>query len=441
MGSPKRAAIAFLFYLIGFSVPFLLENAGELSEYLPERFHEAVTTLAIAYQRWSAGPRGIEPRFTAFVALNEKSFPSTLGNSCRQRELFTELLPRLAEEQPSVIVIDLEFLWDGCPPDQYQHWTEQLKKVMESISARTPVVIGQSTRIVSELPDEQRRRAAEEGVPGNALVLRPIIELPSSSDIHIGLTRLNHDLRRVALEWASYRNDDSHFAFSGMMPSLALVAARIGRAGFPSGTDSIDRFVRNGTHPYTNLMPPRKFIRVDAAELMCGTDFRNEPCRDNALSEKLRGKVVVAGWEDDPTDNHETVVGRMPGALLHANAIESLLDGRLLHPVGLALQIGLSLLWFVLVEWPFHVWKESLDRAFLVSILMFMGVSFLLYYVLVVNMGWYLALLPPSFVGLLLRYWHQRSEGGTTPHERRRHRAPQDESRRVAQPHPAGRRG
>ena len=46
MASLKSAGKGLLLFIAAFSVPFLVENAGELSEYVPERAHNAITEIA-----------------------------------------------------------------------------------------------------------------------------------------------------------------------------------------------------------------------------------------------------------------------------------------------------------------------------------------------------------------------------------------------------------
>ena len=82
-------------YAVALCVPFLLENAGELSEYLPDAVKERLETAASSYQRWTNGPRSNEARYTAVVTLNETDFPDVLSEACKQRELAAQLLPLL----------------------------------------------------------------------------------------------------------------------------------------------------------------------------------------------------------------------------------------------------------------------------------------------------------------------------------------------------------
>ena len=70
----------------------------------------------------------------------------------------------------------------------------------------------------------------------------------------------------------------------------------------------------------------------------------------------------------------------------------------------------MSAFWFGLIELSFLIYAKSIGKALAGAILVFIGGAFLFYYVAVVNLGFYLALLPPSFVAVLLRCWYQWSE-------------------------------
>jgi CHASE2 domain-containing sensor protein len=410
---------AFLVYLLACSIPFLIENAAEFSQLLPGGVKDALGSASRTYQRWLAGPRGAESRYTALVALNQAAFPGAITEACRQREIIATLLPRLVEQGPQIIAIDLAFLPDSCPPDPHQSWTPQLKAALAAASARVPIVLGQSARDLQEVPEEQRRNLTAQNFNPNGLLLNAVMEVPGAAGIRYGLMRTNADFRRVPLEWPAYEMSGAQVNYLEMRPSLSLAAARLARSGFPAGSAAIDDFVNRTTHPYTTLLAEEDFIRVPAADLLCGTSFAGSSCATpdaaRQARERLRGKIAVVAWQDDARDVHATPVGNLPGALLHANFIESLLDNRLFHPLSFRWQAGLSLLWFALIEWPFHIWPQAVPRAFLAALGSLGVFAFVIYYVVVINTGWYLALLPPSVVALMLRSWYQWSQN--RPHK------------------------
>lgn len=400
------------FYSCIFRAIFV-ENAGELSEYLPERIHNAVTSVAVKYQRWSMGPRGTTSRYTAVIGLDQNAFPGAVNDACRQRRIITALLPRLLDSRPSLIVIDLAFLRDSCPADEHQTWTSDLKQELIAVSDHVPVVVAQSSADLSQVSGREQRELIAQGMPFYALRLKPIIELPQASDLYVGLIRVNRDLRRVPLEWPAYEGAANSIKYVGMRPSLALQTARIVRSAFPGGLRTVDGFVANGVHPYTTLIDESEFIQTSAGDLLCGTEFVRKSCSPELLRAahtQLRGKVALVGWVDDNSDIHPSPVGSLAGLFLQANYVESLLDGRLLHTIALRWQLLLTLVWFVLIEWPLHYWSDSLARAILVAMIMWVVVAVVTFYVLVVNAGWYLALLPPSFVAVLTRCFFQWME-------------------------------
>jgi hypothetical protein len=411
--SAGKATKAFAFYVVGFLVPFGLENSGDLAQHLPEQWEDRLATIANVYQKWSAGPRGIEPRYTSLVTLSEAEFPAHTG-PCEQRRLLNSLLPKVLDAAPALLVFDLAFRLRSCPPEpnSKQNITADFLKSIAGAAARTPIVLGQSSDDLRSVSDARRRSLLAAGVHPNGLILRSIITPPAEPDLQVGLLRLNRDFRRVPLEWPAYSVNDQTgtVEYLGMQPGLALTASRIARGPFPDGSESIDNFVNGTVHPYTTLIPESKFIKIDAAYLLCDTEFSRQRCTpqlQEMVRARVRGKIAILGWIDDRTDVYNTAVGRVPGMVLHANYIESLLDGRLLHAIPLLWQLMISLIWFAAVEWPFHVWEQHLERAYLVALLVFVVVAFFLYYFVVVNIGWYLALLPPSFIALTLRVWYQ----------------------------------
>src|SRR4029077_17083367 len=103
-------------------------------------------------------------------------------------------------------------------------------------------------------------------------------------------------------------------------------------------------------------------------------------------------------------------VGSPAGVFVQANYIESLLDSRYLHVIPTWVQLLLSAVWFGCIELSFLIYKESIEKALAGAIAVFIVGAFLFYYVAVVNLGFYLALLPPSLVAILLRCWYQWSE-------------------------------
>ncbi len=410
MARLTRVVVMPLLYLIAILLPFALDNATEFAEHLPGSLRAKLETLSSRYQNWSAGPRPLEARYTALVTFTEESLPSIIGNACKQRDLVRHLLPRLADFGASVVVIDLSFGRDSCPEGSPE--STGLIRVLEMTEDQIPIVIGQASKRLDDLEEEEAVAFRKRGMPSNGLLLRPLVELSDSSKpkIHVGLLQINADVQKIPLEWPAYVEENQSPVDVGPKPSLALEAARTYRQTFPEGTRELDRLVSSGLHPFTHLLPMRKQIVVSAADLLCGTGFELEgkPVCNGAgaeehAREQVRGKIAVVGWAKVTKDMWKTPVGAIPGVAMQANFIESLLDSRALKPISYWWQVAISLLWFGSIEITFLFWPE---RALITAPLIMLTVAFVIYYVAVVNLGLYLALLPPSVAALLLRFWH-----------------------------------
>jgi hypothetical protein len=400
-----------LLYLIAIVLPFALDNVNEFAEHLPGSLKSKLETLSSRYQNWSAGPRPLEARYTALVMFTEESLPSIIGNACEQRDLVRHLLPRLADFGSSMVVIDLSFGRDSCPESSPE--STELIRALETTKDRVPIVIGQASKRLDDLEEDEAATLRKHGMLSNGLLLRPLINLSDSSKprVHVGLLQINADVRRIPLEWPAYVEQNQMLIDLGTKPSLALETARTYRQGFPDGTRELDRLVSSGLHPFTHLLSIRKQIIISAGDLLCGTGFElggKAVCNGAAAEQRARaqvqGKIAVVGWNKVTKDMWKTPVGSLPGVAMQANFIESLLDSRALKPISYWWQVAISLLWFALIEITFLFWPE---RALITAPLIMLTVAFVIYYVAVVNLGLYLALLPPSVVALLLRFWHR----------------------------------
>ncbi len=418
MRLPIRIIYALVIYVLAFSVPFLLENAAELPEYLPRPLRQKLEAIGARYQRWSNGPRAHQSRYTAVVTLNQDDFP-VLREACKQRAAVAKLLPILVQAGASEVVLDLAFTRKICPETENEHATSDLTAGLRKAAAEVPVIVGQASFTVREDTDETHSaHLRAQGLGEDDLVVKPIIELPFEDphfQISSGLIRSNLDPRKVPLSWPAYKEEGDKVAPAPSGKTLSWMAALAYRAPFPDGTVELDNLLRDGRHPFTSLLERSAFIRVRAAALMCKDHSSDtlQACPDGPPADvrrQLAGKIVLLGWEDDPRDLVETPIGKLPGVFVQANYIESLLDSRCLHLISTAWQFGLSALWFGFIELSFLVYSKSIEKALAGAVVVFMVGAFLFYYVAVVNLGFYLALLPPSFVAILLRCWYQWSE-------------------------------
>lgn len=405
----------FLIYALALCIPFTLENASELAEHLPATFKDGLQNIGAIYKRWPIGPRASVARYTAVVTIEEERF-KIAGSACKLRSLTADLIPLLVEAGAVEIVIDYAFSKETCPVKPQENATGRLRAALAKGAANLPIVVGQWDSILKNLSADKQARFRSQGFKENGLLALPIIDLPSldsGSEISVGLLRFNLDMRKVPLTWTTYEERGDSLSPAEARKTLSFQAALKYREPFPKGTAELDRLEQEGRHPLTSFLAREKFIEVKAADLFCETTQHElSPCPQGPpkrIARHLRGKVIVMGSEDTD-DQIETPVGTLPGRYAQANYIESLLDSRYLRVVSIWWQLGISILWFGLIELSFFVYRDSPERALLGAVIGIVVGAFFFYYVAVVNLGFYLALLPPSFVAVLLRCWYQWSE-------------------------------
>jgi len=297
------------------------------------------------------------------LVLSELPAP-IFQNLCEQRRFLAALVDNLNESGPSLIVIDKYFSPDGCPNEQAN---SELLRAFATASKQTPIIIGSRTFTESEwalhhgtVTQEDKRRF------GSAcLVLAPAIDfagLTKSDQIFSGLIRLNFDVRKIPLEWLTYPAD-----FLGQatpIPSLAFAAAQV-RDPELVNTKTIQQYVAGRHHPLTSFLEPHAIPELSAADLMCNTPAADQihlkGCKkiDQKLRRVLKGRVVVIG-DDSEADRHPTgtPLGKVPGVLLQANYIESLLDDRYFRPMPNSFVLGAAIFWVLLIEVLFSQMKS-----------------------------------------------------------------------------------
>jgi CHASE2 domain-containing sensor protein len=102
----------------------------------------------------------------------------------------------------------------------------------------------------------------------------------------------------------------------------------------------------------------------------------------------MRGRVVLIGENYNGVDQHETVVGTLPGVQLWANYVEAILDDNLFRQVPIWMTYTFGFIVFVSIElasWKLSAFKKVLAIAGLV-----VG-SFVVCYLVVRLTGYYLS--------------------------------------------------
>lgn len=194
----------------------------------------------------------------------------------------------------------------------------------------------QGCRLV--LPQHLKREANGALTPVTS-VEQEIVRTRNLANVCFGYTALNRDLRTIP--W------HSESAAGVEVDSLARVAVRLKNPNAPALNRSRD------TSPISSFWRPENFQTIRASEIL-------------AQGTRVKGSGLVAiiggdwhttakglGLAADPT--HDSPVGPLPGYLLHANYIESLLSevfvGRVLSSHwGILIEIGFIGLFLYLIE-------------------------------------------------------------------------------------------
>jgi hypothetical protein len=174
-------------------------------------------------------------------------------------------------------------------------------------------------------------------------------------------------------------------------------------------TPRLYALIAENRHPFSQFLAG--FESLHAIDLLCeqrpSAYTPTAACATGPLREErlrhLRGKIVLIADTTGEDDFHQTPLGLVSGALVHANYIESIITGRFWKPANLGFQLLVSLCWFAIVEILFekHGSRPVAALAYALGITLLFG--FVLYYLLVMLLGYYLVLLPPSLILIAIR--------------------------------------
>lgn len=421
-----RMATVVVFFLIGVTLipefgSDLLEATGVKSSGILSRVFEGAFWYQLLVKAGNRTPRN---KFVRIVELREHQGPDELfDNICKQRLLIAKLIQKLQIAEPSVIVIDKYFSPDSCR-DPQDPGNRMLKKVIST--TQTPLVLGVHTldsddlRLADPLSPAEERSLKQAGlVKAQALPF----DNPKGL-IDYGLIRLNHDNRKIPLEWRVFK---SRFDLAASdhcpqpmatpdhcpqpMPTLSLVAARTADPDMAS-VSRLNSLFSTESHPYTGFLSEEEIKTFSALDLICGPNFPHpedwEHCGSSDYgNEEIRHHVIIIGNKKANQDYHPSVIGDVPGVVLQANYIESLMDDRYLKPVSPWWNIGINLLavfaigcLFLLPFWQKHMGLFSLNAvAISASIVL---VLWVLSYLIVVTLGYYMAIWFPGLYILAL---------------------------------------
>jgi len=403
----------------------ILEATGAKSRGLWSRVFEG----AFWYQPLvKAGNRTPRNHFVRIVTLSDQREPGELfANVCRQRVFMARLLEKLQRAGPSVIVIDKYFSPDSCPN------TDDPGNLMlrQAISSSTiPIVLGVHTMDAEQLRIRGSLSPSEEkNLQVASLVVTPGLQLANSSGlVTYGLIRLNHDNRKIPLEWRAYPSRSALASAdhpTELLPTLSLMAAEQADSDL-ANESKLKHLLRKGQHPFTGFLPEDKIPTFSALELVCGPNFPTssdwQHCDlSDYKDQTLRNHVAIVGNVTDDQDIHASVIGVVPGVVLQANYIESLLDDRYLKPVPLLWNIVINVgaafaIGFLFLKTPSQKQGVLSPERVAVASLFIALFLWILSYLIALHIGYYLAIWFPGLYVLAL-WAHSRLHKVEEEHE------------------------
>ena len=300
----------------------------------------------------------------AILTIDPETRPASITtNSCDSRAFLARIIQHLNTLSARAIVIDQYFSPDYCSePDKTQRFIDAVA------TSKVPVVLGQGTHTL-----------AKSTASGGCLALSKRLDLPASSKVSFGLTRLVSDDLKIPFRWPVFSEPSTPDAAPQQLPAdtgttLSFAAAKVVEPDIDSDP-SVARVLRGGYYPYTTFI---KLPQANAMTVMCsaekvphdvfgrklGSDCDTWPSdKPGHRPLDLNGKIVVIGAVV-PVDMKPFPTGEVPGVFLHANYVQSILDHRFLLEVPTGVTLSL-LVAFMLATYSLYWAHDSHGEPFL----------------------------------------------------------------------------
>jgi len=401
-----------LTFLLSCLVVYLVE-LGVTHSMEIQAIADSVFNLRSIYQRLiTAGPRELRQNYTVLVDINPekdpkyKSVTQDSGNPCGAkgtRNTLAQLLDKVAEQKPAVIVID-KFFSAACDSKDPGPGTKRLAETLQRVSRQTPVVVGRLAPYDTE--------DAEHGeTPPVLEASQPSLTFKDNQEqqkpgICEGIVNLDLDNRKMALKWLVRRNKSSQpeeistLSFTAVKTYYETQSAQLA-----TENPEIIKLLKLDKNPYISFIERSKFELIPAGALITSGSFEN--------FSRLRGKIVIIGESSNQFDMHDSVFySKIPGFILQANYIEAMLDQRYYKSIPW-LDYIIGFLVFATVYFCEHE-IDTLEKfnillkfmLFLCAIGAILGCIFLLLYLAVVLFGLYINPVTISLLGITIIITH-----------------------------------
>jgi CHASE2 domain-containing sensor protein len=356
-----------------------------------------------------------------------------MRNVCEERVLIADLLETLAKDYGArVIVLDEVFSPTSCPEPQTQSLRNAVTQLTQASQRPTELVYGRDTESAGDLGRDKLKELTNNGFKDDDNLILLKTALPQNPRLNWGLVVRIVINRRIPLGWRCYDDEatvDAQPKLQDTLPVAAVKAAADAKVFEVPFLSDLSRRQGKGEDPFTSFLPanqppfegsdasakhsPHGFATFSALELLCeGSQNVDWECPKTWSKRKRRpstvfdGRLIVVGTVDrefDP-DIQDSVIGRVPGVVLQANYIESLLDGRYLKRVNSGIELVIALVWLWVIDKIFEENSSRPGRALLYSIGANVLVWVLLYDLLLLTIGYYVSLSVPSFLMIVGRF-------------------------------------
>jgi hypothetical protein len=423
--SRGRTARSFVFSILAVIALILIDDAKSRSAVPESSSPESILRVLsqdYVYEHLLGSPKP-PSKFVAVIMLyRDMPEPSSASGSesaqfataCQRRTYLAQVLTALAATRPKAVVLDMWFEPNFCSDtDSQPLWT-----AVDALAKQIPVVSG----IGAFDPDEATanwpaelsaasRRGAE--LKPTELVAMPAIPLAHSigEAVTEASVELDADNRKIPLSWPVYAS----FAAIGRsgeprrIDSLAVAAVRaidpnnpalkrvgaldINNAATPSGDP----------HPYTTFLREEDLPIVRADDVLCASAAQSKDCgtsRGAIIDTKtlFSGRVVLIGSAGFGNDAHQSLIGYVPGVVLQANYVESLLQNRVYVPMGFVGQLLLFGGWIGIGVWGPRLIAGRIRRLVAYGAAIVLPILLLHFYI--IYSGYYMPFLVKMMVGV-----------------------------------------
>lgn len=299
-------------------------------------------------------PRAHYVRVITITAGNEYDTDA----HCAARKFVGSLLLRLRDLGPALIVVDKFYKPSLCTDATV---TAGLQDAVNQVSSTVPVILGRSSdRYEDLLPDSQDLKLWQSlslGQENDVEVLSESSISTNGTSSQLGLVRLACNNWEIPVRLQLYPTLNRLKALPEKEPKKKIEMDTLAFAAAKKFDIDLAKLMRPHVEHHDSLvgafLPIDRFHPLTASQVLCGmqaTNYDPASCRPGPSEDlALRGKIVLIGEYRDK-DTKESVIGKIPGFMLQANYIESLLDDRFFQQIPKWLEFVLTLLCLVLLD-------------------------------------------------------------------------------------------